>query len=144
MVMPSIRTKWIALHQQSIREGARVAFVGVADDVLALTRRPQRSLPLDAGGEGRATPCRETGVDDCCTISPGAMRNARRRPAPPPWASVFVEVDGIDQAEPSARQPLLSLEILNRCHRSLREAMRSALEEATREQLGTSRTCTGP
>ena len=44
----------VAFHLHAIREGARVAFVGVADDVLGRGRRLQHGLPLDAGRKGGA------------------------------------------------------------------------------------------
>jgi hypothetical protein len=42
--------------------------------------------PLDAGGKGRAAAPAQTGIGDACTIAPGAMARARRRPSPPPRA----------------------------------------------------------
>ena len=44
------------LHENTIFEGARLAFVSVADDVLFRAGRRARELPLQAGGESRATP----------------------------------------------------------------------------------------
>ena len=44
----------IAFHQHAVGECAGIAFVGVADDELALARRVGGGLPLDAGREPRA------------------------------------------------------------------------------------------
>ncbi len=45
----------VALHRHAIGEGARVAFVGIADHVLLRTRGSAYRLPLDACRERRAT-----------------------------------------------------------------------------------------
>jgi hypothetical protein len=52
----------IAFHQQVILEGARLALVGVADDVFRLRRLLVDELPLEAGREPRATASAKTGL----------------------------------------------------------------------------------
>ena len=41
-------------HQDAVFESARLALVGIADDILGSARGSPRELPLHAGGEGRA------------------------------------------------------------------------------------------
>ena len=43
------------LHEHAIFEGARLAFVGVADDILDLAWRAAGELPFQPSGEGGAT-----------------------------------------------------------------------------------------
>jgi hypothetical protein len=54
MAMPSIEGEGVALHQHAVGEGARVALVGVADDVFLVRVREADGVPLDARGEARA------------------------------------------------------------------------------------------
>ena len=54
----------IALHENPIREGAGVALVGVADDVLLLAGRIEHGAPLDVGGEtSTAAAAQSRGLD---------------------------------------------------------------------------------
>jgi hypothetical protein len=52
----------IALHQDAVLERSRLRFVGVADDVVRLSRLPGDRLPLDARGEGRTAAAEQVGV----------------------------------------------------------------------------------
>ncbi|KAG1529417.1 hypothetical protein G6F51_014152 [Rhizopus arrhizus] len=45
----------VAFHQQAVGKGARIAFVGVADDVFLVAGRPGHRLQFDAGRKRRAT-----------------------------------------------------------------------------------------
>ena len=54
----------VALEQRAVHEGAGVAFVGVADDVLQGARRLARELPLRAGREARAATAAQTRLGD--------------------------------------------------------------------------------
>ena len=52
----------VALHEIAVHERARVALVGVADEVLGLALGVEEELPLEAGREGRAAASPEAGV----------------------------------------------------------------------------------
>jgi hypothetical protein len=54
--------QWVALHEGAVDEGAGVALIGVADQVLRLVLGPAQEVPLAAGGEGGAAAAPETGV----------------------------------------------------------------------------------
>ncbi len=51
----------IVLHQQPVLASARLAFVGVDDDVLRLGRRARHEAPLHAGGKSRAAAAAQGG-----------------------------------------------------------------------------------
>ena len=57
----------VALHNGAVHEGAGVALVAVADDVLLVGLLPAGAVPLAAGGEAAAAPAPEAGVDDVLT-----------------------------------------------------------------------------
>ena len=52
----------IALHQHAVLERARLRLVGVADDVVRLSRLSGDRLPLDARRKGRAAAAEQVGV----------------------------------------------------------------------------------
>ncbi len=54
----------IALENHAVRERARIAFVGVADDVFLVGLSAEHGLPLDAGRECRAAAAAQAGVGD--------------------------------------------------------------------------------
>ena len=71
----------IAFHDHAIGIGARVAFVGVADDVFAIRRRVGDGLPLDAGREARAAAAAQARLRDLLdgghsAQAPGAFQAA--------------------------------------------------------------------
>ena len=53
----------IALHDHTVGIGARIAFVGVADDVLPVGGCIGHGFPLDAGGEARAAATAQARLD---------------------------------------------------------------------------------
>jgi hypothetical protein len=53
----------VALHRHAVGESARVAFVGIADDVLLRGRRGHHRLPLDARRERRAATAAQARVE---------------------------------------------------------------------------------
>ena len=54
----------IAFHDHAVGEGAAVAFVGVADDVLPIALGVGDRLPLDAGRESRAAAAAQARLGD--------------------------------------------------------------------------------
>src|SRR5690606_25759692 len=61
---PYPRGDRIAFHDHAVGEGAAVAFVGVADDVLLRARGVGDGLPLDAGREAGAAAAAQAGSGD--------------------------------------------------------------------------------
>ena len=54
----------IGFHQRAVHVGARVAFVAVGDDVLALAGRLAHQVPLQAGGEAGAAAATQAALAD--------------------------------------------------------------------------------
>ncbi len=101
----------IALHHHAVGEGAGVAFVRIADDVLLAGRRVQHGLPLNAGRERRAAPPAQPGLR--YRFDDGSRRQLERAAQPAVAAVGFVVVDrdGIGDADAGKRQPLLPREV---------------------------------
>jgi hypothetical protein len=57
--MPSINTKG-SPHHHPIRESARIAFIGVADDVFLGGGRTEYGFPFDAGRKGGSAAAPQT------------------------------------------------------------------------------------
>jgi hypothetical protein len=57
--MPSINTKG-SPHHHPIRERARIAFIGVADDVFLGGGRTEYGFPFDAGRKGGSAAAPQT------------------------------------------------------------------------------------
>ncbi len=53
----------VAFHQHAVGEGAGVAFVGVADDVLLRSLGTTHRAPFDPGGERRAAASAQAGIE---------------------------------------------------------------------------------
>src|SRR5437667_233982 len=66
----------IPLHQHAVGEGARVALVGVAGDVLLARRLIEHGLPLDAGREGRSATTAQPRARD--RLHDGRRRHRKR------------------------------------------------------------------
>jgi hypothetical protein len=71
----------VALHQQPIGKSARVAFIGVADDVFLRPRRVVHRLPLDAGGKSRAAAAAQTRIGDLLDDRAGSIGSALLKPS---------------------------------------------------------------
>ena len=54
----------IAFHQHAVGERSRIAFVGIAGDVLLLRRLIEHRLPFDAGRKRGAAAAAQTGLRD--------------------------------------------------------------------------------
>ena len=79
----------VALQDGPVHERARVALVGVADEVLLGGRDVEGDLPLLPGGEARAAPAAQPGLDHQCRRPPRGVMvvSARAAAAKPPAAS---------------------------------------------------------
>jgi hypothetical protein len=64
----------IAFHRHPVGISARVAFVGIADDVLLFGLRGGDGLPLDRCGEGCTATATQAGVHDFLHHSLGRQR----------------------------------------------------------------------
>ena len=101
----------VALHQHPVGEGAAVALVGVADDVLLVAAAVSSDgLPLDAGREsrrrrGRAGPRRSPRRR---SASRPVSDSARASPAEAACAPVVVERQRVDDAAAGEGQPGLA------------------------------------
>ena len=54
----------VAFHDHAVGEGARIAFVGITDDVFLLRPGVGHRAPFDAGGEASAAAAAQAGGDD--------------------------------------------------------------------------------
>ena len=97
----------VALHQHAVGEGAAVALVGVADDVLGRTGREQHGVPLDAGREAGAAAAAQArqldGVDDRL----GLHRARRGEPGPAAVRTVVIEAERVGDAAAREGEALL-------------------------------------
>ena len=100
----------IAFHQHPVGVGARVALVGVADDVLAVCRGVGCRLPLYACRKSCAAAATQPGgrhfLD--CAGRPQVART--RQPAIAAMGAVVVEREWIDDAAPGEGDPRLALQ----------------------------------
>ncbi len=64
MSIPSKQRVGVALEQRAVHERARVALVGVADQVLVVARRVAAELPLAPGGKARPAAAAQAGLLD--------------------------------------------------------------------------------
>ena len=94
----------VFLHQHPVFEGARLGFVGVADDVVRPDRVGGHRLPLHRGRERRPAPAEQLGV---LQFPDHALRAQRHRPAQhlvPARRPVGVERARVEPPHP-AQQP---------------------------------------
>ncbi len=126
--------KRIAFHQHAVREGTRVALVGIAGHVLLRCRRIEHRLPLDASRERRTTAAAQTGVRN--GLNDLRRLHLQRLPqaAVALVLHVVLNVGGFRQADPRERQTLLVLEIRYLLGQALMQAMLAALQELRIEQ----------
>ena len=125
----------IALHDHAIGEGAGVALVGVADDILLVRRGLHRRAQLDPAGKARAPAPAQTGFHHLI----GDLRAIKRRCVPQTFVSavreVIVERDWIDHAHAREGQSLLILEIGNLLGESQAKFVGAALQKTGVEEL---------
>lgn len=103
----------IALHDEAVGEGAGVAFIRIADDVLLVRIRAAHGFPFDAGGECRAAASAQAGIDErfAHRVAVHVEHLAQARKS----AERGVIVDGkrVRDTDARERQPLLLLEVRN-------------------------------
>ena len=101
----------VALHHQPVGEGAGVALVRVADDVLLARRFVVHRLPFDGGGEGGAAPAAQAGgfdlVDDALTVQGERFLQALEAAQP----GVVVQGQRVGDADARESQALLVLQV---------------------------------
>ena len=124
----------IAFHQHAIGEGARIPFVGVADDVLLISAGVEDRLPLDARREGGATATAQTGAGDGIDEVSATRRHGLLETAQTAVRFVISDREGIGDADATEGDALLAREELDLVHRSKRGRMRLAVEEAGVEE----------
>ena len=124
----------VALHQHAVGVGARVALVGVADDVLLPGRGVQAGLPLDAGGERRAAAAAQAGVGH-------GLHDLRRlqlqrvlQAAVAAVGAVVGQAARIDDADAGEGEPLLFRQIRNLRGEAVAQRVRAAVQEIRVEQ----------
>ena len=102
----------VALHRHAVGEGAGVAFVGVADDVL-LRGAGAAATVFHLMPAGKAAPPRPRRPESStsATTAAGAMRERARRPAQPSCACVVVQRQRIGDAHAREGEALLLREI---------------------------------
>jgi hypothetical protein len=126
----------IPLHQHAVGEGARIALVGIADDVFLRCRGGAHGLPLDAGRKGGATAAAQA------RLGHGADDFGRRHGpcAAQALAAAARDVVGqrtrIDDADAPANQALLARQPGNLFGRAETQRMDAAGQETRGEQPG--------
>ena len=98
----------IALHQHAVGEGARIAFVGIADHVLLVGRLVQDRLPLDTGGECGAAASTQPGIRHFLDHLRAGHAQCALQALVSAVRHVLVNVDRIDEAHPRKGQALLA------------------------------------
>ncbi len=126
----------VAFHDHAIGEGAGVALVGVADDVLLVGRGTEHRLPLDASGECSATTTAKAGGGHRIHDRRRGHSECVRETAISAIRDVVVERDGIGDADAREGEPLLPGEVRVLLSEAKGELVRLTLEEAGIEQAG--------
>ena len=107
----------VALDQRAVHEGARVAFVGVADEIALVALRFPAGLPFPPGRETGAAAAAQAGpLDGVQDLLPGHGQALFEPPIPVP-GQVMVEIVRVDDAAVPKHDPHLRLE-----HRQVEEA----------------------
>mmetsp|Transcript_571 Transcript_571/g.897 ORF Transcript_571/g.897 Transcript_571/m.897 type:complete len:269 (-) Transcript_571:900-1706(-) len=97
----------IAFHDHPVREGAAVALVGIADDVLLRRLGKPHRVPLDAGREACAAPSPQTGVGDMGCDILGAHRQRVAQASQSAVRLVLRQRQRVDDTAALERQPVL-------------------------------------
>ena len=126
----------VVFHHHAVGEGARVAFVGVADDVLLLRLTTKHGAPLDAGGECRAATAAQAGFGDFGNDRFGRHAQGALEAAVAVVGDVILQRQRVGDADAGESQALLALEIFDFLGQAVAQRMRLALEETGVEQAG--------
>ena len=98
----------IAFHDGAVHERTRVAFIGVADDVLLVGLDARRDLPLETGGEARTAAAADAGVQDFLNdFGRCHLREGLRKTLVARVRDVVLDGLGVDQAAVAERDTLL-------------------------------------
>ena len=124
----------VSLKDHPIREGARIAFVGVAHDVLLLGAGIENGLPLDAGRKRRAAAPAQARLGNLFDEISGFSLKCRTQPTSPAVGFVVGDAERIDDANAAKGEPLLSGEIGNGFGGTESQTMRAPLKELGIEQ----------
>ena len=122
----------VGLKDKSIRKGARISLLGVADNELLGRRRVQHGLPLDAGGERRSTTTAQArgfhGINDLLLRERERVAQSHQ----PALATVVLERQRVDATDTPETHPLLAQDPRVRIHRT--DAARMARCETAGDQ----------
>src|SRR5690606_5156981 len=125
----------IAFHDHPVGEGAAVAFVGVADDVLLRARGVGDGLPLDAGREAGAAAAAQAGSGDFLDDLLGADLARAAQADPATGRLVVFEAQRARPAGADKRQALLAGNervIDNHADRLVRRAVEDGIDVVER------------
>ena len=100
----------IAFHDHAVGIGARIAFVGIADDVLPVGRRVGDRLPLDAGRKARAAAAAQARLGDLFDGRRGTEAPRPLQPAPSAVGAIVGQRQRIDDAAAGEGDARLLLE----------------------------------
>ena len=126
----------IALHDHAVGERARVALVGVADDVLLLARRVEHGAPLDARWKTCAAAAAEARVGDGCDDVGRGHRNRGLEANETAVGLVIGERDGVGNAAARKGEARLAGKERDLLGGAECECVRAAIEEVGIEQRG--------
>ncbi|OIQ79167.1 hypothetical protein GALL_391050 [mine drainage metagenome] len=126
----------VAFHDHAVGKGARVAFVGIADDVLLLGAGIEHRLPLDSGGEGRAATSTQPGLGDF--LDDGRAIHGQRpfQAAIAIVVEVILQGNRIGDADAGEGQAFLIFQVGNVLRQSEPQPMLAAAQESAVEQAG--------
>ncbi|MNY07937.1 hypothetical protein D3C86_1407640 [compost metagenome] len=120
----------VVLHHHAVGEGARVALVGVADDVLLRRRAAGHGAPLDPGGKGRAAAPAQAGVEHLGDDRLGADFQRALETAVAVMGDIVGQRQWIGDPGAGKGQALLALEVVDFIGQAEAERMRAAVEKA--------------
>ena len=103
----------VALHQDAVDEGARVALIGVADKVLGFAGLVAQEPPLRAGREVGAAPAAQCGVRHLLDHLVLALLQRLGQPAVAARGDVVIDVLRIDDAAAGDEPPVLDSPVLD-------------------------------
>ncbi len=126
----------VVFHHHAVGEGARVAFVGVADDVLLRSRAAKHGAPLDAGGECRAATAAQAGFGDLGDYRLGRHAEGALEATVAVVGDVILQRQRVGDADAGEGQALLALEIFDFLGQAVAQRMCLALVETGIEQAG--------
>ena len=124
----------IALHQHAIGERARIALIGIADDVFLRPLGPQYRLPLDSGREGGPAAAAKTGGGDSGHDLRRRQVQGRLQPPIAVVLKIVGETARISEPDACKRQALLALEVRNLGGDTLAQGMCTSAGETGFEQ----------